>query len=106
MATAYARLRPPSVTGNEILATLRTGPGVTGSRHMIDEARVKRMIDVADELIEELADRGFDAAESGVVLSLAAIQTAKALGRNKVEIVDGLGVLCDLCRVETGIQVS
>ena len=44
---------------------------------MIDEARVKRMIDVADELIEELADRGFDAAESGVVLSLAAIQTAK-----------------------------
>jgi len=47
---------------------------------MIDEARVKRMIDVADELIEELADRGFDAAESGVVLSLAAIQTAKALG--------------------------
>jgi hypothetical protein len=41
-----------------------------------------------------------------VVLSLAAIQTAKALGRNKVEIVDGLGVLCDLCRVETGIQVS
>jgi hypothetical protein len=106
MATAYARLRPPSVTGNEIFATVRTGPGVTGSRHMIDEARVKRMIDVADELIEELADRGFDAAESGVVLSLAAIQTAKALGRNKVEIVDGLGVLCDLCRVATGIQVS
>ena len=50
---------------------------------MIDEARVKRMIDIADELIVELADRGFDAAESGVVLALAAIQTANALGRNK-----------------------
>ena len=49
---------------------------------------------------------GLPQAESGVVLALAAIQTAKALGRNKVEIVDGLGVLCDLCRVETGIQVS
>jgi hypothetical protein len=35
---------------------------------MIDEARVKQMIDIADDLIVELADRGFDAAESGVVL--------------------------------------
>jgi hypothetical protein len=69
---------------------------------MIDEARVKRMIDIADELIVELADRGFDAAESGVVLALAAIQTAKALGRSKVEIVDSLDELCDLCRVEDG----
>ena len=67
---------------------------------MIDEARVKRMIDIADELIVELADRGFDAAESGVVLALAAIQTAKALGRSKVEIIDSLGQLCDLCRIE------
>ena len=50
----------------------------------------------------ELADRGFDAAESGVVLALAAIQTAKALGRSKVEIVDSLDELCDLCRVEDG----
>jgi len=40
---------------------------------MIDEARVKQMIDIADDLIVELADRGFDAAESGVVLGLAAI---------------------------------
>jgi len=62
---------------------------------MIDEARVKQMIDIADDLIVELADRGFDAAESGVVLGLAAIQTAKALGRSKVEIVDSLGQLCD-----------
>jgi hypothetical protein len=64
-----------------------------------DEERMKQMIDIADELIEELADRGFDAAESGVVLALAAIQTAKALGRSKVEIVDSLGQLCDLCGV-------
>jgi hypothetical protein len=69
---------------------------------MIDEARVKQMIDIVDELIVELADRGFDAAESGVVLGLAAIQTAKALGRSKVEIVDSLGQLCDLCHVEDG----
>jgi len=67
---------------------------------MVDEARVKQMIDIADELIEALADRGFGAAESGVVLALAAIQTAKALGRNKVEIIDSLGQLCDLCRIE------
>ena len=58
------------------------------------------MIDIADELIEALADRGFGAAESGVVLALAAIQTARALGRSKVEIIDSLGQLCDLCRVE------
>jgi hypothetical protein len=67
---------------------------------MVDEARVKQMIDIADELIEALADRGFGAAESGVVLALAAIQTAKALGRSKVEIIDSLGQLCDLCRIE------
>ena len=67
---------------------------------MVDEARVKQTIDIADELIEALADRGFDAAESGVVLTLAAIQTAKALGRSKVEIIDNLGQLCDLCRIE------
>jgi hypothetical protein len=72
---------------------------------MIDETRLKQMVDIADELIVELADRGFDAAESGVVLALAAIQTAKALGRSKVEIVDSLGELCDLCRVEgSGMQ--
>ena len=58
---------------------------------MVDEARVKQMIDIADELIEALADRGFGAAESGVVL---------ALGRSKVEIIDSLGQLCDLCRIE------
>ena len=67
---------------------------------MVDEARVKQMIDIADELIEALADRGFGAAESGVVLALAAIQTAKELGRSKVEIIDSLGQLCDLCRIE------
>jgi hypothetical protein len=67
---------------------------------MVDEARVKQMIDIADELIEALADRGLGAAESGVVLALAAIQTAKALGRSKVEIIDSLGQLCDLCRIE------
>jgi hypothetical protein len=43
---------------------------------------------------------GFGTAESGVVLALAAIQTAKALGRSKVEIIDSLGQLCDLCRIE------
>jgi len=58
------------------------------------------MIVIADELIEALADRGFGTAESGVVLALAAIQTAKALGRSKVEIIDSLGQLCDLCRIE------
>ena len=47
-----------------------------------------------------MADRGFGAAESGVVLALAAIQTAKALGRSKVEIIDNFGQLCDLCRIE------
>ena len=67
---------------------------------MVDEARVKQMIDVADELIEALADRGLGAAESGVVLALAAIQTAKALGRSKMEIIDSFGQLCDLCRIE------
>jgi len=67
---------------------------------MVDEARVKQMIDIADELIEALADRGFGAAESGVVLALGAIQTAKALGRSKVEIIDSIGQLCDLCRIE------
>ena len=67
---------------------------------MVDEARVKQMIDVADELIEVLADRGFGAAESGVVLGVAAIQTARALGHSKGEIIDSLGQLCDLCRIE------
>ena len=66
---------------------------------MVDEARVKQMIDIADELIEALADRGFGAAESGVVLALGAIQTAKALGHSKVEIIDSFGQLCDLCRI-------
>jgi hypothetical protein len=70
----------------------------------IDEARVKHMIDIAEELSVELADRGFDAAESGVVLALAAIQTAKALGQSKEQIVNGIGQLCDLCFVETGMQ--
>jgi hypothetical protein len=70
----------------------------------IDEARVKHMIDIAEELSVELADRGFDAAESGVVLALAAIQTAKALGQSKEQIVNGIGQLCDLCWVETGMQ--
>jgi hypothetical protein len=70
----------------------------------IDEARVKHMIDIAEELSVELADRGFDAAESGVVLALAAIQTAKALGQSKEQIVNGIGQLCDLCWVETGVQ--
>ena len=60
---------------------------------MVDEARVKQMIDIADELIEALADQGFGAAESGVVLALAAIQTAKALGRSKVEIIDSLSAI-------------
>jgi hypothetical protein len=69
----------------------------------IDEARVMHMIDIAEELSVELADRGFDAAESGVVLALAAIQTAKALGQSKEQIVNGIGQLCDLCRVETGM---
>jgi len=62
------------------------------------------MIDIAEELSVELADRGFDAAESGVVLALAAIQTAKALGQSKEQIVNGIGQLCDLCWVETGMQ--
>ena len=70
----------------------------------IDEARVKHMIDIAEELSVELADRGFDAAESGVVLALAAIQTAKALGQSKEQIINGIGQLCDLCWVETGMQ--
>jgi hypothetical protein len=70
----------------------------------IDEARVKHMIDIAEELSVELADRGFDAAESGVVLALAAIQTAKALGQSKEQIINGIGQLCDLCFVETGMQ--
>ena len=69
-----------------------------------DEARVKHMIDIAEELSVELADRGFDAAESGVILALAAIQTAKALGQSKQQIVNGIGQLCDLCCVETGMQ--
>ena len=51
---------------------------------MIDEARVKQMIDIADDLIVELADRGFDAAESGVILGLAAIQTPRARWRSSI----------------------
>jgi hypothetical protein len=91
---------------NAIFAvSLATGPGPSRSCHMaIDEARVKHMIDIAEELSVELADRGFDAAESGVVLALAAIQTAKALGQSKEQIVNGIGQLCDLCWVETGMQ--
>jgi hypothetical protein len=66
----------------------------------IEEARIEHMIDVAADLIGLLVDRGFDSKERRAILSMAAIEQAKTLGRSKAEIVGSLTRLYNLCRGE------